>query len=494
MAGASLFGFVVFDILEDSENIGPELPSTMTNLDPFVPAITRFLGDSLQSCLGAHSDHEFTSAGLLCCEWTGVLGFGMNTGDSDDVLMCRGVPDFVVLDDEELTFDEWEEEFRGDQPQFSYLGQTLEGTDQAIFEFLITVSKGWLASNPLPPGVRWFGVDLRDGNGTEFWEVNRDHPLSPSAPPSSWPDPLKVGPGIPVFVPSGDQLLQFGDPASLWNLTARAKAWTRRLMRKGRRCVFSQDGSMIAVSTERNGVAVLAFPDMSEIARWDHPDGTSSTSGLAFSPCGKYVVQGTGSSTGGAVLEVHAASSGELIMEERYDDATIQNLHACDSGSTILWSYFARAERNHHWYMRTWPFECGCPGTRLPVDFPSKIDGISPSGRLVLVRRFEREAVDGRNYWLDILTAPDLVPAIQGGSSIGGFKSLRISSIDPAERVLIIPAEGQFEIRDLKTLSLIRSIRAKYAETAIFSADGQYVALVATTVEILRTSSLLAGD
>jgi len=459
----------------------------MIILESFAPRLAEFVTDGIKRAVTQHPDQQFTSAAVCCCQWTGVLFLALNTGDTDEVLMCRGAADFTVFVDE-VSFEEWDREFRTGKPTVQWKGKESGGEGAVFFDFLVTTLKSLFAEHPLPESIRWFGAELHDGTETEYWEVNRDRG-QPVKGDAEWPCPLVAGPGLPVFAPEGSMLLIGGTEIQLWNPSTRSREWTKRIQVRANRAVFSYDGTKLAFSEERGRTQVYIWPDFAEISGWDTPADNQGASASVFSPCGQYIIQGLYTQDGEITLAVYETSTGNLTSREKCSGGVLQVLMAARHGELILWAPFIREEQNYYWYLRDWPFVPGEPGMRLPVTFPDQIQRLSPSGKLAVISRFYRGQPKEVQYGLEIVTLPELEPVFvleRCGHRRDGF-------FDPEERILALAMKGRFEFWDIASRRLLKEVPTKYGYGVYFSPDGQYIALYAEVVQVFRREDLLPG-
>jgi WD40 repeat protein len=135
--------------------------------------------------------------------------------------------------------------------------------------------------------------------------------------------PLKIGKTYALAVsPDETRLVVVGPSVFVWDVQRGKKTFRCRPCPHPHHASFSPDGELIAVKDTSGRIVVIAAHDGSKVADFAN-DAEGEGSNLAFSACGKFLVDGSWSGW----LRVRQSSDGKIVFAEEFPQELIDAIH-----------------------------------------------------------------------------------------------------------------------------------------------------------------------
>jgi hypothetical protein len=153
----------------------------MITLQDYEPKITATLDEVLPRFAAEHPTIRVTAIALYCCPWTGTLSLCLN--DTDTATEHEeNCPDFEYVGYEEISFDEWQQEYLSKTPKVKLSAlHTYEhdhdgdGGDEAFnepfFKFLVDLAQEYFKPGRSKIRATWIGVQMLDSRLVKFWKM-----------------------------------------------------------------------------------------------------------------------------------------------------------------------------------------------------------------------------------------------------------------------------------------------------------------------------------
>ncbi|MEM9353306.1 MAG: WD40 repeat domain-containing protein [Planctomycetota bacterium] len=199
--------------------------------------------------------------------------------------------------------------------------------------------------------------------------------------------PLKIGRSYDVvFDPAGACCLTFGRDVSLWDLSARKKAWTSHPLKHPSHAAFTPDGTGCVVKST-SGRMVLLDSGSGKLLRDYENESMGEGCAPVVSPCGGFLVDASWD----GVLTARRADSGEVVFSRAWPGEMITGVHAAAGG--LAWVTIHTPKQTNGVETRPpayglrwgWPFDAADP-ERLRVEWPRVWStALSPCGAKLAV-------------------------------------------------------------------------------------------------------------
>src|SRR5689334_12991256 len=142
----------------------------MIDLTKYKPKIVAKLDKALPKFAAKHPKVKVTAIGLYCCPWTGTLSLCLNTTDTAKKHEDN-CPDFEYFGWEEMSFDEWQEEYESEAPEVKISATKTykhdhqgDGGDEAFnepfFDFLVELAEEYFQPGRSKVRATWLGVQM----------------------------------------------------------------------------------------------------------------------------------------------------------------------------------------------------------------------------------------------------------------------------------------------------------------------------------------------
>jgi len=153
----------------------------MIALQDYKPKITGMLDVELPRFAAEHPTVRITAIGLYCCPGTGLLSLCLNNTDTA-TSHEDNCPDFEYVGYEEMSFDEWQEEYESDEPRVKISALRIykhdhdgDGGDEAynepFFTFLVDLAQEYFKPGGSKVRATWIGVQMLDSRFVKFWKM-----------------------------------------------------------------------------------------------------------------------------------------------------------------------------------------------------------------------------------------------------------------------------------------------------------------------------------